>query len=98
MLAVFVPAFLFAIAQTHLNSSIAGILNTLSPVWTMIIGAMFFSQRYRGLAIFGIVISFVGCVILAMTRAGGGLGSFNAYALLIVLACACYGTNLNFLK
>jgi len=98
MLAVFIPAFLFATAQTHLDSSIAGILNTLSPVWTMIIGAMFFSQRYRGLAIFGIIISFVGCVILAMTRAGGGLGSFNAFALLIVLACACYGTNLNFLK
>jgi len=98
MLAVFIPAFLFAIAQTHLNSSLAGILNTLSPIWTMLIGAIFFSQRFRGWAIFGIIISFVGCVVLAMARAGGGLGAFNVYALLIVLACACYGTNLNFLK
>lgn len=98
MLAVFIPAFLFAVAQTHLNSSLAGILNTLSPIWTMLIGAMFFSQRFRGWAIAGIFISFVGCVILAMARAGGGLGAFNVYALLIVLACACYGTNLNFLK
>ncbi len=98
MLAVFMPAFLFAIAQTHLNSSLAGILNTLSPVWTMIIGAMFFSQRFRGWAIFGSAISFGGCVVLAMARADGGLGAFNAYALLIVLACACYGLNLNFIK
>jgi drug/metabolite transporter (DMT)-like permease len=98
MLAVFIPAFLFAIAQTHLESSVAGILNTLSPIWTMLIGAMFFSQRFRGWAVLGIVISFVGCIILAMARAGGGLGAFNVYALLIVLACACYGTNLNFLK
>ncbi|HTH55954.1 MAG TPA: DMT family transporter [Cyclobacteriaceae bacterium] len=98
MLAVFIPAFLFAVAQTHLNSSLAGILNTLSPIWTMLIGAIFFSQRFRGWAIAGIVISFVGCVILAMARADGGLGAFNVYALLIVLACACYGTNLNFLK
>lgn len=98
MLAVFIPAFLFAVAQTHLDSSLAGILNTLSPIWTMLIGAMFFSQRFRGWAVFGIVISFAGCVILAMARAGGGLGAFNVYALLIVLACACYGTNLNFLK
>jgi len=98
MLAVFIPAFLFAVAQTHLNSSLAGILNTLSPIWTMVIGAVFFSQRFRGWAIAGIFISFVGCVILAMARAGGGLGAFNVYALLIVLACACYGTNLNFLK
>src|SRR6185369_10299094 len=59
MLAVFIPAFLFAVAQTHLNSSLAGILNTLSPIWTMLIGAMFFSQRFRGWAIAGIFISFV---------------------------------------
>lgn len=98
MLAVFIPAFLFAVAQTHLNSSLAGILNTLSPIWTMLIGAMFFSQRFRGWAVFGIIISFIGCIVLAMARAGGGLGAFNSYALLIVLACACYGTNLNFLK
>ncbi len=98
MLAVFIPAFLFAIAQTHLNSSLAGILNTLSPIWTMIIGAALFSQRFRGWAIFGSAISFGGCIVLAMARADGGLGAFNSYALLIVLACACYGLNLNFLK
>jgi len=98
MLAVFIPAFLFAIAQTHLNSSLAGILNTLSPVWTMIIGALFFSQRFRGWAVFGSAISFGGCIVLAMARAEGGLGAFNSYALLIVLACACYGLNLNFIK
>ena len=98
MLAVFIPAFLFAIAQTHLNSSLAGILNTLSPVWTMIFGAVLFQMRFRGWAVFGSLISFVGCVVLAMARADGGLGGFNAYALLIVLACACYGLNLNFIK
>jgi len=98
MLAIFIPAFLFATAQTHLNSSLAGILNTLSPVWVMVIGAVFFSQRFGGWAIFGSAISFGGCIVLAMARAGGGLGGFNSYALLIVLACACYGLNLNFIK
>lgn len=98
MLAVFIPAFLFAIAQTHLDSSVAGVLNTLSPIWTMIIGALFYQQRFRGFAIVGTVVSFGGCIVLAMARAGGGLGSFNVFALLIVLACACYGANLNYLK
>src|SRR5258707_10411715 len=64
----------------------------------MLLGAMFFSQRFRGWAVFGIIISFGGCIILAMARPGGGLGAFNVYALLIVLACACYGLNLNFIK
>src|SRR6185436_11079079 len=36
MLGVFIPAFLFTTAQRHIDSSIAGILNTLSPIWTMI--------------------------------------------------------------
>ena len=98
MMAVFIPAFLFALAQTHLNSSLAGILNTLSPIWTVLIGAMLFDQRFKGWAILGLVISFSGSILLAMARAGGGLGGFNSYALLIVLACAFYGMNLNFVK
>jgi len=98
MLAIFFPAFLFATAQTHLDSSLAGILNTLSPVWTMILGALFFNARFRGWAIVGSIISFAGCIILSMARAGGALGGINFYAMLIVLACACYGLNLNFVK
>ena len=98
LMAVMIPAFLFAIAQTHLNSSLAGILNTLSPVWTMVLGALLFHQRFRGWAIVGIIISFGGSIILSMARAGGAVGSINAYALVIVLACAFYGMNLNFIK
>jgi drug/metabolite transporter (DMT)-like permease len=98
MMAVFIPAFLFALAQTRLSSSLAGILNTLSPVWTVLIGAMFFHQKFRGWAVMGLIVSFGGSVILAMSRSGGGFGGFNAYALLIVLACAFYGMNLNFIK
>lgn len=98
MLGIFIPAFLFAAAQTRLSSSIAGILNTLSPVWTMIIGAMFFHQRFRGFAIVGIVISFGGTVLLALSRSGGSITGFNTYTLLIVLACVLYATNVNWLK
>ncbi|MBS1486683.1 MAG: DMT family transporter [Bacteroidetes bacterium] len=98
MLAVFLPAFLFATAQTHISSSVAGILNTLSPIWTVIIGVLFFSQRFRGWALAGIVISFMGCIVLAMARHEGTFGGFNVWALLIMIACACYGLNLNFIK
>lgn len=98
LMGIFFPAFLFAIAQTHLNSSLAGILNTLSPVWTMIIGAAVFHQRFRAIAILGIAISFVGTLLLAATRSGGAAISINSYALLIVVACAFYGANLNWLK
>lgn len=98
LMGIFFPAFLFAWAQTQLNSSLAGILNTLSPLWTMIIGAIFFTQRFRGLAILGIIISFTGTILLALSRSGNAITGFNLYALLIVAACALYGANLNWIK
>jgi drug/metabolite transporter (DMT)-like permease len=98
LMGVFIPAFLFAYAQTQLSSSVAGILNTLSPLWTMIIGALFFSQRFKGFAIIGIIIGFGGTVLLALSRSGGAITGINSYALLIVVACAFYGSNLNWVK
>ena len=98
LMGTFFPAFLFGIAQTQITSSVAGILNTLSPVWTVIMGALFFHQRFRLIAILGIAISFGGTILLAVSRSGGAIGGFNTYALLIVLACVLYGTNLNWVK
>lgn len=98
LIGIFIPAFLFATAQTKLDSSLAGILNTLSPLWTMIVGALFFQQRFRGYAVVGILISFGGTVLLALSRSGGSITGFNAYALLIVAACALYGVNVNWVK
>lgn len=98
LMGIFFPAFLFAWAQTRLNSSLAGILNTLSPLWTMIMGTLFFTQRFRGYAILGMIISFTGTILLALSRSGGSITGFNVYALLIVAACALYGANLNWIK
>jgi drug/metabolite transporter (DMT)-like permease len=98
MMGIFIPAFLFALAQTRLQSSVTGILNTLSPVWAVVMAVLFFQQRFRGYAIVGLLISFGGAIILALARADGAIGGFNGYALLVVLACALYGTNVNYLK
>lgn len=98
MMGVFIPAFLFATAQTRLPSAITGILNTLSPIFTMIVGAVFFGLRFGGFAIAGIVAGFAGAVILALTGTQGGIAGIHPFALLVVLACFLYGTNLNFIK
>ncbi len=98
MLGIFIPAFLFAFAQTQMSSSVAGIMNTLTPMFTMLVGVLLFSQRFRPIAIIGIVLSFGGAVLLILSREGGQVTGINFYALLIVLACICYGTNLNFIK
>lgn len=98
MLGIFVPAFLFSFAQTRMSSSVAGIMNTLTPMFTMLIGVLIFAQRFRVIAIVGIVLSFGGAGLLILAREGGQITGINFYALLIVLACICYGMNLNYIK
>jgi len=98
LLGVFIPAFLFTTAQQYIDSSVAGILNTLSPLWTMIMGAVFYQQIFRRPAIIGIFVGLLGTVLLMVSRSGTSVTGFNAYGLLIVLACAFYGFNLNFIK
>ncbi len=98
MMAIFIPAFLFSTAQTRMDSSVAGILNALSPLFTMIIGAFVFNQRFKEASILGIILGFGGAVVLTLTRSGGDISGINIYALLIVLACVFYGANLNFVK
>ncbi len=95
---VFIPAFLFTTAQQHIDSSVAGILNTLSPLWTMIMGALIFKLTFSRAAVIGILIGLSGTVLLMVSRSGGEITGFNLYGLLIVLACAFYGLNLNYIK
>lgn len=98
LLGIFIPAFLFSTAQTKLASSVAGILNTLSPICTMIVGAMFFGQKFKAYAIVGILIGLAGTVVLMLSRDGSSVMGINYYSLLIVLACLMYGSNLNWVK
>jgi drug/metabolite transporter (DMT)-like permease len=98
MMGIFIPAFLFATAQTRMDSSVAGILNTLTPLFTMLIGAFIFKQKFKVLAIVGIALGFTGTLLLSLSRSGGSISGFNAFALLIVVACFFYGSNLNYIK
>jgi len=98
LLGVFFPSFLFALAQTKLASSITGIGNSLTPIFTLIIGALIFGQRFRKESIVGIIIGLIGTVILISAKSSGGFGDVNAYFFLIILACTMYATNLNFVK
>jgi drug/metabolite transporter (DMT)-like permease len=94
----FIPAFLFAIGQTQLPSGITGVLNGLTPVSVLIIGVVFFKQEITRLKTVGLVVAFVGTIILLSAGGNGGLRGINLYALFIVFATICYGTNLNVIK
>ena len=40
----FIPAYLFCIAETKIDSSLAGILNALTPIFTLLIAASVFKN------------------------------------------------------
>lgn len=98
LLGIFIPAFLFAAAQTRLESSVTGIMNSLTPIFTLLIGVSLFGQPFRSRSLVGIIVGLAGTVILIFAGSGGQLGSVNAFAMLVILACVLYGTNLNFIK
>ena len=72
----FIPAFLFAKAETGLSSALAGVLNALTPVSVIVIGALFFSQKFTLRTAVGIFIGFIGTVILMLASTDGSSLSF----------------------
>ncbi len=91
-----IPAFLFAFAQTKIDSSSAGVLNALTPLWVIIIGSVIFTQRVKWMTLVGLAIGFGGTMLLVIS--GVGSAGFNLYGLLVVGATVCYGFNLNLIK
>lgn len=93
------PSFLFAIAQTGISSSLAGILNSLTPLFTLFLGLLFFKLRAKWYNIIGVFIGLVGAVGLIYISSGSQGFVFNIkFASLVVIASICYGFNVNFLK
>ncbi|MDB5281238.1 MAG: permease [Bacteroidota bacterium] len=92
------PAFLFPLSMTKSESSINGILNSLSPLWTVIIGYYFFKVGISGRKIMGVVIGFLGALVLVLGKGGGHMQVDVLYALLPVIATFCYGMSSNITK
>ncbi|MCK9400808.1 MAG: EamA family transporter [Bacteroidales bacterium] len=92
------PAFLFAKAQTGIDSSLAGILNSLTPLFTMVIGLSFFSLKIKWFNMAGVLIGLAGAIGL-ISISGGRSFEFNIqYAIYIIIATVCYATNVNLVK
>ena len=92
------PALLFATAQTHVSSSVAGMLNGLTPVFTLLIGAAIFKLRFSLFQKLGVAIGFIGAAGLVFLRADGSIEFNFFFAGLIVLATLFYGLSVNTIK
>ena len=94
----FFPAFLFAIAQTELDSSVTSILNSLTPLNTLIIGTLFFGVGFQRKQLLGVLIGLLGSLLLVYNGALNNPEQNYYYTLVVLLASYCYATNVNLIK
>lgn len=93
-----IPAFLFALAMTRTNSSVNGIINSLSPLFTVISGALFWQISVSGRKLAGVLIGLLGAVVLVMGKSGFHFSVESGFAIFPVIATFCYGLNSNYIK
>lgn len=94
----FLPMYLFPIAQTEVSSSVAAILDSLVPVFVLILGFLFFKQENTAKQWIGVLIGFAGAwIIIAQDGLEAG-GSSWLYGLLVIIAAVFYALSSLLLK
>lgn len=92
------PVFLFAYAQTGIKSSVSGILNSLTPLYTLLIGVLLFGLSFVRNQVFGVLLGLTGCLFLVFFGKSATGETHYFHAILVVIATICYATNVNLIK
>lgn len=94
----FIPAFLFSIAETRLDSSISAILNSLTPLNTLILGVLSFGLIFKRSQIYGVIIGFIGSILLVFNGAIHHPEQNYYFSIFVIIASICYALNVNLIK
>ncbi|MEL4457357.1 DMT family transporter [Lutimonas vermicola] len=94
----FFPAFMFAFAVQKIDSSVVSILNSLTPLNTLLVGALFFGFSFLRKQLTGVIIGLIGALVLILKGAELNPDQNYSYAVLIVFASIGYAFNVNILK
>ena len=94
----FFPSFLFAYAELEVDSAIASILNSLVPLNTLLLGYLFFKIKSNGFQVIGVIIGFIGALLLILEGYVMNTNNNYNYSILIILATLMYAANVNIIK
>ena len=94
----FFPVFLFSFAITEIDSSIAAVLNSLTPLITMLLGVLFFNFEFSKKQVLGVFIGLFGTLLLLYHNAIENPTKNHLYALLIFIAATGYAFSVNYIK
>lgn len=93
-----IPAFLFTKSETYLDSGIVGILNVLTPLFTLFIGLFFYNLKVKLVNYIGIAIGMVGTIYLLFPDIQELNEKALLYSFMVIVATACYGWSTNIIK
>ncbi len=84
------PSFLFPLAQEGISSSLAGILNALTPLLTFLFGMVLFRTGFRWSKLVGVLMGLAGAALLIVQAGDASVSGNSGYALLAVAGACCY--------
>ena len=94
----FFPAFLFAFAETEIDSSVASVLNSIVPLNTLIIGVLIFNIKSSAKQFVGVFIGFIGATLLIISGININPDQNYLYAGLVIICSFLYALNVNIIK
>jgi drug/metabolite transporter (DMT)-like permease len=95
-----IPAFLFSFAGTLIPSGLSGIMNAFTPMFTLVLGVIFFKDRFTGNGLMGVILGILGAIILLapgfLFHSGQSISPLGV--LMVTAAAMMYGYNINLIK
>ena len=98
MLGTLLPVFLFAYAETEIDSSVVGILNGTTSLLTLILGIVFYGMVVIRNQVIGVILGLIGTVALILFGASFNPDQNYFYAILVLIASVGYALNVNIIK
>ena len=98
VIGTFLPAFLFAFAETQIDSAVAAILNSLVPMNTVLIGLAVFKISTTKIQSAGVIIGFIGTSVLIISGSDLNPDQNYLYSGLVIICSILYATNVNLIK
>lgn len=90
-----IPAFMFSLAQTQISSSVAGVLNSLTPLFTLLLGVLLFGFSAHWAKAMGVLVGLGGAAMLILMGKQAGIQGNPWYGLLVVAGAICYAASSN---
>ena len=94
----FFPNYLFAFAETEIDSSLAAVLNGMTPLFTLILSLVLFNSKFRWVKMLGVLVGFMGTLVLVSNEFSIHVGNKSWYSFLVIAATLCYSINVNLIK